>query len=137
MSSFEKLFKENTFLTEEGKEFLEPFQKALDAVFASPEGRELTISQIRILGSTLAHMVGDKVSNTIQERSDLTSKFNSMNDDEFKAYMEAKYGPRWIFISVTMEELERCTKLSENHAFSIMEESQKLFPPPSNGVRLK
>lgn len=137
MSSFSKLYKENTFLTEEGKQFLAPVQEALDKVFASSVGRELTITQIRILGSTLAHMVGEKVSNTIQERSDVTATLDSMNDDEFKAYMANKYGEKWIFHTATTEELERCSKLAEDNAASILADSQKLFPPHSNGVRLK
>lgn len=60
-----KMFKENGWLTEEGKKVLQPLHDALMDVRSSKEVRELTVQELYILQANLAKLVGDFVSGEI------------------------------------------------------------------------
>lgn len=63
-----KLFKENGFLSEEGKRALQPLHDAFMEVMSSPEVRAMSTQQLQMLQSNLAKLVGDTVSDAIQSK---------------------------------------------------------------------
>jgi hypothetical protein len=125
MSSFDKLYKDNGILTEEGKNLLAPVEEALRKVFASPEVREMSISQLRTLGSSLSHLVGETTSNVIQGKTELTNRMEKLTDEQFEAYLKAKYGDKWMLVSLTPEEFARVRPLSRESIEKALEEGRK------------
>jgi|SRR5579885_730370 len=125
MSSFEKFYKENGFLSEEGKKLLAPVAEALSKVFASADVREMSESQLRVLGSSLAHMVGETTTNVIQSKAEVTRRFEQMSDEQFEAYLKAKYGDKWMLVSLTPEEFARVRPLSKEEIEKALEEGRK------------
>ena len=124
MSSFEKFYKENGFLSEEGKKLLAPVAEALSKVFTSVEVREMSESQLRILGSSLSHLVGETTSNFIQSKAEVTRRFESMSEEQFEAYLKAKYGDKWMFVSLTPEEFARVRPISKEEMDKALEEGR-------------
>ncbi len=67
-----KVFKENGFLTEEGKKVLQPLHDGLMEVIRSPEVQEMTVQELQVLQANLAKLIGDAMSGEIYVRN----KFN-------------------------------------------------------------
>lgn len=57
-----KMFKENCFLSDEGKKVVQPLHDALQEVFSSIEVRNMSVTELQILGCNLAKALGDTVS---------------------------------------------------------------------------
>lgn len=125
MSSFEKFYKENGFLSEEGKQLLAPVAEALSKVFSSLDVREMSESQLRILGSSLQHLVGEATSNVIQNKNEITRRFESMTDEQFEAFLKVKYGDKWMLVSLTPEEFARIRPISREEIEKALEEGRK------------
>jgi hypothetical protein len=60
-----KMFKENGFLSEEGKKVLQPLHDGLTEVMSSVEVRNLSLQELQTLQANLAKLVGDAVSDKI------------------------------------------------------------------------
>lgn len=112
MKKFNHLVKETGFLSEEGRQFLEPFQSALQKILYSPELRELSDQEIKILGSILISQVNDAISKKSQHKTETIKQFQNMSDAEFELYLKNKYGKNWASTSLTDEEFERLPNLS-------------------------
>src|SRR5690606_36085487 len=125
MSNFNKYFKENGFLTSEGENLLNPVEKAIKSVFSQEDVKSFSESQLRILGSALAKLVGDTVSDHQQAKREVKAKFAAMTNDQFEAYLKAKYGDRWMLVSLTEEEFERLPRLSNEEIKAALEEGRK------------
>jgi len=63
------MFKGNGFLTEEGKNVLQPLHDGLIEVMTSAEIRNLSVQELRILQANLASLVGNAVSQAIFSKS--------------------------------------------------------------------
>lgn len=63
------MFKENGFLSEEGKKVLQPLHDGLTEVMASVEVRNMSVQELQVLQANLAKLVGDAVSGAIFVRS--------------------------------------------------------------------
>lgn len=63
------MFKENGFLSEEGKKVLQPLHDGLMEVMSSPEIREMSVQELQVLQANLAKLVGDAVSGAIFVRN--------------------------------------------------------------------
>ena len=111
MSSFDKLFKEEN-LTEDGRTFLAPITQALKKLFSTTLVKEMSIAELQLFGKAIAHMTEDIVAEKIQAKIELSRQFDNMTDLQFEAYLAAKYGNRWRFISLTSEELKRLPIIS-------------------------
>lgn len=109
-----KLYKENGFLSKEGRALVSPLEGALEAILSSPDVKDMSESELRTLGGSLSKIVGDAISNTIVNKSDIQNKLNAMTDAQFESYMTVKYGKNWIFHTATSEELSRCKSLASN-----------------------
>lgn len=59
------MFKENGFLSEEGKKVLQPLHDGLTEVMTSPEVRNLSVQELQVLQANLAKLIGDAVSGAI------------------------------------------------------------------------
>ncbi len=64
-----KMFKENGFLTEEGKKVLQPLHDALMEVMSSVEVRNMSVQELQVLQANLAKAVGDTTSAAIQSKN--------------------------------------------------------------------
>ncbi len=126
-----KFFKDNGFLSEEGEQLTGDFRSALTKLFARRDDvHKMSVSELQSLGANLAKMVGDAVSKQIQVLDDkarnkaaLARKLADMTDEQFYAFMTAKYGDRWQLVSITDEELERCPRMSEEQMQKVMDEA--------------
>lgn len=56
------MFKENGFLSEEGKKVLQPLHDGLMEVMSSPEVRAMSVQELQVLQANLAKLVGDATS---------------------------------------------------------------------------
>lgn len=56
------LFKEVGLLSEQGEQLVLPIKEKLEQLFSSEEVKNLNDNQVRILGSNLSKMIGDKIS---------------------------------------------------------------------------
>ncbi len=99
-----KWFKENGFLSDEGKSALAEFSEALNGVLRSPEGQDLTDSELLALQANMAKIVGDLISNTLQARSEETKMLNHITDEQFESYLQEKYGDNWMLVGLTKQE---------------------------------
>lgn len=66
-----KMFKENGFLSEEGKKLVEPFRDQLMALYANIEVANMSEQELFVLQANLAKMVGDMSSWMIQAKKDI------------------------------------------------------------------
>jgi len=64
-----KMFKENGWLSEEGKKVLQPLHDGLMEVMSSPEVRNMSVQELRTLQANLAKLVGDTMSGAIYVRN--------------------------------------------------------------------
>jgi hypothetical protein len=122
MEKFKTFYQGNGSLTDEGEEFLAPFKKTLSEVFSDEIVSELNTAQIRILGSTLANLVGNAVCDAIQRKDKLTSPFDSMSDAQFEEYLVSKYGDDYFFKSLTPDEFKRVQPISKKKMQEVFEE---------------
>lgn len=99
-----KWFKENGFLSDEGKKALAGLKETLEGVLASPEGRDLTDNELQALQANVANMVGNLFSNTLQARSEESKMLDRMTDEQFELYLFEKYGDNWMLVSLTKQE---------------------------------
>lgn len=133
-----KMFKENGFLSEEGKKVLQPLHDELTELFSNPEVRNMSVSELRVLGANLAKAVGDLTSEAILARNQMSAKLAAMSDEQFEAYLKARYGEGWMFQSLTPEELERAPRLQTEEIMNTLKESAKHITKfPRNGIRFK
>jgi hypothetical protein len=64
-----KVFKDNGFLSEEGKKVLQPLHDGLTEVMTSVEVRNMSVQELQTLQANLAKLVGDAVSGAIFVRN--------------------------------------------------------------------
>lgn len=64
-----KMFKENGWLTEEGKKVLQPLHDGLMEVMSSPEVRAMSVQELQVLQANLAKLIGDTTSGAIFVRN--------------------------------------------------------------------
>ncbi len=114
-------FQGNGFLSEEGKRMLIDFRDALDNILSKDEVREMTFAQVQTLGSNLHKMVGDAISDRISNRMQFANNLEKMTDEQFEAYLEAKYGNIWRFITLNPEELARVRPLTDEQIKKAMQ----------------
>ena len=107
-----KLFTDNGFLNHAGKEAFGQVQAALDSTL-SDVCRDMSEQELLMVQAVLAKMVGDTMSSYMQSKRDLKNKFAAMSDEQFDAFLKAKYGDKWRFISLTKEEYERVPRLTQ------------------------
>lgn len=117
-----KLFKENGMISEEGERV---FKEILDSKISVILKQAESESELRILGSLIMSRVGDAVANRVQAKQELTTKLSAMNDDQFYGYLQAKYGDKWVLVSLTPEEYARCPEPSPKEIRSALEEGRK------------
>lgn len=110
--SFNKFYTEELLLTEDGKELLNPLKNSLEKLFSSKEISSMSESEKRIFCDSVANLVGTFLSNVRQTHKN-ENPFFLMSDDQFKEYLQNKYGPNYILKSLTKEEFDRVPVLSE------------------------
>lgn len=64
-----KMFKDNGFLSEEGKKVLQPLHDGLMEVRSSIEVRQMTVQELQVLQANLAKLIGDFISDEIYIRN--------------------------------------------------------------------
>lgn len=120
-----KNFKDNGFLSEDGKRLVEHFVFGLAATLMEDEVNDMSEAELLTLGSNLAKLVGDIISNKIQAKNDLKKKFSEMSDEQFEAYMKTKYGDRWMLMTITNEEFARLRPVSDKQIRDAFEQGLK------------
>lgn len=138
-----RFFKETGFLTTEGESLLLGIQGALESLFDTEEVQDLSETEVRLLGSNIMNMVADRVSRRMAFKKQIDNQFSAMSDQEFDTYLEDKYGPRWMLMTLSEEEIARCPLLSKEKIKEAIEqglrESQPGYhlPPIISGLRFK
>jgi hypothetical protein len=122
---FKDLINETGFLTEAGKKEVEDFKLSIFGFINAINFNNLSESQLSIIGSVLSKELGDTISLLIQEKLDDENSFSKMDDQEFKQYLETKYGSNWILRSLTPAELNRVPLPSEQERAEVMEKARK------------
>lgn len=115
----------NGFLTEDGKRIMAPVQQALNTALKELGANDE--ASLRNAGAVLAKLVGDTISNTIQNKKDTEAMLNAMSDEQFEAFMKAKYGERWLFQTATPEELKRSTAMMQPRLQAALSEMRDNF----------
>lgn len=133
-----KFFKDNAYLSEEGKQMLKPLVEALEKIFGTQDVKDMDVLEMNTLGSNMAKIVGDFVFETIRAKNDLTRKFNEMSDEQFEAYLKVKYGDMHALVSLTKEELARVPRLTKEQLEKALAEGMKAYEGAMNqsGVRI-
>jgi len=100
-----KLFLENGSLSDEGYKLVMPIVAGLH--FLMEDTKNLSVSELRILGANLAKLVGDQIFQAIKIRSDRDKFFDDMPLAEFEGYLKSKYGDKWQLTTLTPDEFRR------------------------------
>lgn len=130
-----KMFTENGLLSEEGSRV---FKEILDGKINTILSQAENVAELQILGSLLHKRIGDAVSEKILAQQERQKLFEDMNDEQFKAYLKAKYGDNWIFQTLANEELDRARKLQMDGIEEILKKSAKNITKfPRNGIRFR
>lgn len=109
-----KYFKDNGFLSEDGKKLVQPVHDSLMEVLTSKEVRhEMSEAEIMTLGSNLAKAVGDHISELLFAKRQPSNQYTDMSDEQFEAHLKAKYGDKWMLVALTKEEFARLPKPSD------------------------
>ena len=119
------VFTENGNLNENGKKVTAPLASALEHIFASYEVKDMSIDEMRSFGASLAKIVKDEVSNRIQGKLDVKTKFGHMTDDQFNAYLRVKYGKEFALKTLTPEEFDRLPLIPKEVFDKALEEGRK------------
>lgn len=131
-----KLLKQTGEFSEEGKLAMLEFRTALENLMSSDEVREMSQSELRVLGSLLAKETGDAISFRISDKLQRTAAFEKMSDEEFETYLKEKYGSIWQLISLTPEEQARVPVLSHEKIRELLEKgASHVGHFHQNGVR--
>ncbi len=117
-----KLFKENGFLSEDGEKI---FKETLDPQISALLKQGQNENEIRLIASLIHKRVGDAAANLIQAKKEIANKFAQMSNEQFEGYLKAKYGDRWLFVSLTPEELDRVPRLTKEEISAALEEGRK------------
>lgn len=107
MNTKKSWFTETGFLSEEGKRVVMNFRSALEDIMSSDEVREMSFAEMQVLSSNLHKMVGDEVTNRVSNRLRFEKQLAEMTDEQFEAYLKAKHGSIWEYITLLPEELQR------------------------------
>ena len=100
-------FTETGTPTAEGQKILGTVKLAIQDLVESDAVYRLNQAELLTLGGHLAKIAGEAISNKIAYKLRLTHKYQSMTDDEFRAYLKDKYGNCWPIVSIEVEELQR------------------------------
>lgn len=124
-----KLFSEAGFLSDEGKRV---FKEVLNGKISMLLKQATNETELRIIGSLIQHRVGEMTTSAIVDRKDKMAILQKMSDEEFKVYLEEKYGKEYALKStLTTEELERCPTISQDHIRELLEEGALVRQHPS------
>lgn len=116
-----KLYKENGLLSEHGVHVTHNVKMAVWKLLRMEEDvKHMDESQLRVLGGVLQKIVGDLISERIQERNEITKHLAAMEDAEFERLLKKKYGDRWMLVSLEPEELERIKPIAEEEIKRIL-----------------
>lgn len=133
-----KMYKENGLLSEDGENVTHPVKMAVWKLLRMDEQvKQMGESELRVLGGCLQKIVGDLISERIQEKNDQAKRLAEMEDEQFKALLKKKYGDRWMFVTLANEELERARTISDEDIKKAQEELAKCDITYPSGVRFK
>jgi hypothetical protein len=62
-----KLIRQDGFFSEDGRNFVNPFNQELSKIFSSEEVKNMSTSELRVLGSLLHKAIGDAVINSLSK----------------------------------------------------------------------
>jgi hypothetical protein len=112
------LFTETSALNEDGKKVVEPVKEALSAVFTNDAVKNMSVAELRTLGATLSKLVGDEVSERLQQKMQTKLMLDKMSDEEFTNYLIGKYGPKYYFKSLSEEQYARIPKPNSEEQYA-------------------
>jgi hypothetical protein len=134
-----EFFNGNGVLTKDGIDLLLEFNTALDNLLASDEVHDMSESEIRTLGSVLAKILGDRISNRIASKIQTISQFDKMTDKEFEEHLINRYGNNWTMLTLSPEEFARLPTVDFDQLIKDMRAvGESIIKHLNcNGVRLK
>lgn len=91
----------------EDEDILLPVAQSVEKLFSTAPVKEMTVSQLRAFGLYTIRVIADMFAEKVQARENLISRFENMTDDQFEAYLKAKYGEDWMFKSLAPDEFGR------------------------------
>jgi hypothetical protein len=124
-----KIITESGQLNLDGNVLTVEFRDCLDKIMRQPEVLEMSANELQILGSCLAKMVGEIITNKIADKIVKVNQFVAMSDQEFEDYLQKKYGNNWAFTTLTAEEYQRVPTISAEDIRKCLEENSKSFEP--------
>ncbi len=111
-----KLYKENGLLSEHGVIVTHDVKMAMYKLLNQHEEIKcLDEHELRVLGGALQKIVADAISDRIQFKREMAKKLAAYNDQQLAALLKAKYGERWMFMTLTPEELQRVSESCTGH----------------------
>ena len=105
-----RYFKENGQLSPEGENLLVTFKSAIEMLFDTDECQDLTATELRMLNRNMLSMLNDRFSRRFAIKAQRETQLQELNDEEFKAYLDEKYGTIWELTGLeglTEEEVRR------------------------------
>lgn len=126
-------FKETGVFTNDGESLTLEFKTAIDVLFDTEEVQDLTVSEIRLLGTNMMAMVADRVARRIAHKQQVANKLEAMSDKEFEEYLEEKYGSVWRFISLPVDELNRVPVPSQEEIKKLLKKGAENCTPVHQG----
>lgn len=126
-----KLIDSAGFLTGYGVDKTKKIKEALEYLISHSE---LDKSELRVLGSCLSKMVGDIISNEINNpKPKYSINLFEMSDEQFTKFLKDKYGEEWNLTPLTDEELTRLPTISNEKVeeiFDKLKNRRPKLPPP-------
>lgn len=103
-----KIYTENGLLSEHGVHVTHDVKMAVWKLLRMDEQvKQMNEGDLRVLGGALSKIVGDLISERIQEKNEINKSLAAMEDAEFERLLKKKYGERWVLVSLEPEELDR------------------------------
>jgi hypothetical protein len=112
-------------MNSENEEILLPVTQSIEKLSSSLAVKEMTIAQLRDLGNSLHDMIENIIFEKVKARTEIALKFQNMTNEQFEAYLKAKYGDKWMFTSLTPDEFARVPNLSQEDLEKALEEGYK------------
>lgn len=99
--------------TKDTDSFVEQFTILIEKILKHPDIIQMSFDDLELYAEKLLKILFSKVRSKMSEKQDLAVMLDKMTNEEFYQYMQDKYGPKWILVTILPEELDRCPVISE------------------------
>jgi|SRR5579859_2329087 len=125
------IFDKSGNLTDLGEKLTANFQHSLQELMNSLEISQVPENQLCQVGDFLSKILSEAIFKKKVEKQQLTNQINTMNDEDFLAYLKNKYGAYGNLykpLQLSFEEYTRYIKILANQIKEIQAHNNNFYP---------